>query len=479
MRAVAARFRCSENMGFRVDRASATCRGAGDRRPVAFVHDMDLEGARRAGRSTWPTAARLLRGRLHGGAGSGIADSDGFNALCRQTAGLPWREIALLPRASPATCSRPARPLTQDYMRPRSPATPALARGLVAAVRRALRPGRGRSTTGPPSGRIAGDRGRARSRRQPRRRPHHPALPQHRRVDRCGRISSSLGPTARRESEIAIKLDSEAGGRACRRRDRSARSSSTARASKACTLRFGPVARGGLRWSDRHLDFRTEVLGLAKAQQAEERGDRAGRRQGRIRAEAVARAAATATAVAAEARAAYEILHRPASRHHRQSRRRPRSIPPPSVVRRDGDDPYLVVAADKGTATFSDTANAIAGGAASGSATPSPAAARTATTTRRWGSPRAAPGWRWSAISARWTSTSRPTPVHRGRRRRHVRRRVRQRHAALAGDQAGRRLRPSRHLHRSGPGSGGRARPSASGMFDLPRVEPGRTTTAR
>ncbi len=70
-------------------------------------------------------------------------------------------------------------------------------------------------------------------------------------------------------------------------------------------------------------------------------------------------------------------------------------VPPADVVRHDGDDPYLVVAADKGTATFSDIANALAAAnTASGSTTPSPRAARPATTTRRWASPRAAPGKR-------------------------------------------------------------------------------------
>ena len=76
-------------------------------------------------------------------------------------------------------------------------------------------------------------------------------------------------------------------------------------------------------------------------------------------------------------------------------RRRARSCRRKDVVRHDGDDPYLVVAADKGTATFSDIANEIADRAtASGSATRSPPAARSATTTRRWASPPGAPGSR-------------------------------------------------------------------------------------
>ena len=83
-------------------------------------------------------------------------------------------------------------------------------------------------------------------------------------------------------------------------------------------------------------------------------------------------------------------------------------VPPRDVVRHDGDDPYLVVAADKGTATFSDIANEISVSTGSGSATRSPPAARPATTTRRWASPPAAPGSRSSGTSATWASTPRP-----------------------------------------------------------------------
>ncbi|MEO1574174.1 MAG: NAD-glutamate dehydrogenase, partial [Pseudomonadota bacterium] len=121
-------------------------------------------------------------------------------------------------------------------------------------------------------------------------------------------------------------------------------------------LRGGPVARGGLRWSDRKEDFRTEVLGLMKAQKVKNTlivptgakggfvckqlpdGDR--------------------EAIGAEVVRCYQqfisglldITDNLADGA---------TVPPPQVVRHDGDDPYLVVAADKGTATFSDTANAI------------------------------------------------------------------------------------------------------------------------
>jgi len=123
-------------------------------------------------------------------------------------------------------------------------------------------------------------------------------------------------------------------------------------------LRFGPIARGGLRWSDRPEDFRTEVLGLVKAQQVK-----------------------NAIIVPVGAKGAFVPRQTPAGADRETVMREgticykifvstlldvtdnldvDTVIPPPDVVRRDGDDPYLVVAADKGTASFSDTANGIA-----------------------------------------------------------------------------------------------------------------------
>jgi glutamate dehydrogenase len=122
-------------------------------------------------------------------------------------------------------------------------------------------------------------------------------------------------------------------------------------------LRFGPVARGGIRWSDRREDFRTEILGLVKAQSVK-----------------------NAVIVPAGAKGGFVLKQAPspADREARQLEAVAcyrqfisalldvtdnlvdgRAVPPPGVVRHDDDDPYLVVAADKGTATFSDIANEI------------------------------------------------------------------------------------------------------------------------
>lgn len=123
-------------------------------------------------------------------------------------------------------------------------------------------------------------------------------------------------------------------------------------------LRAGPVARGGLRWSDRRDDFRTEILGLMKAQRVK-----------------------NAVIVPTGAKGGFypKMLPDPANRdawlrEGTESYRifirtllsvtdnlvKGKVVHPKSVVIRDGDDPYFVVAADKGTATFSDVANALA-----------------------------------------------------------------------------------------------------------------------
>lgn len=122
-------------------------------------------------------------------------------------------------------------------------------------------------------------------------------------------------------------------------------------------LRGDKIARGGLRWSDRHEDFRTEVLGLMKAQQVKnavivpmgakggfvvknppEEGGRA--------------------AFQAEGVECYKIFIR-GLLDITDNRKGADVIPPQDVVRYDEDDPYFVVAADKGTATFSDIANGL------------------------------------------------------------------------------------------------------------------------
>ena len=123
-------------------------------------------------------------------------------------------------------------------------------------------------------------------------------------------------------------------------------------------LRFGPVARGGLRWSDRREDFRTEVLGLVKAQMVKNTvivpvGSKGGFFVKRPP------AGGDREAQLAEGIACYRLFIN-GLLDLTDNIVDGRIVPPADVVRHDGDDPYLVVAADKGTATFSDIANSIA-----------------------------------------------------------------------------------------------------------------------
>lgn len=122
-------------------------------------------------------------------------------------------------------------------------------------------------------------------------------------------------------------------------------------------LRGDVIARGGIRWSDRHEDFRTEVLGLMKAQQVK-----------------------NSVIVPMGAKGGFVVKRPPLNGDRKaqydegvacykrfisgllditDNRKGKKVVPPKDVVRHDGDDPYLVVAADKGTATFSDIANGL------------------------------------------------------------------------------------------------------------------------
>ena len=142
-------------------------------------------------------------------------------------------------------------------------------------------------------------------------------------------------------------------------------------------LRGGPIARGGIRWSDRREDFRTEVLGLLKTQMVKNAvivpvGSKGGY--------VLKRPPADRVALAGEGLACYRefisaLLE--LTDNYREDEGEGGAedgagegagagagiAPPPDTVRHDGDDPYLVVAADKGTATFSDPANELSAAA--------------------------------------------------------------------------------------------------------------------
>ena len=125
-------------------------------------------------------------------------------------------------------------------------------------------------------------------------------------------------------------------------------------------LRFGQVARGGLRWSDRREDFRTEVLGLVKAQMVKNAVIVPDRLQGRLLRQAAARPDRRPRRLAGRGHRVLQGVHLGLLDITDNLRRHRRSCRRSAVVRHDEDDTYLVVAADKGTATFSDIANGVA-----------------------------------------------------------------------------------------------------------------------
>jgi len=124
-------------------------------------------------------------------------------------------------------------------------------------------------------------------------------------------------------------------------------------------LRAGPVARGGIRWSDRRDDFRTEVLGLMKAQRVKNAVIVPTGAKGGFYPKLLPNPALDRDGWAAEGQASYELYIR-SLLSITDNIVEDKVVHPEGVLIRDGEDPYFVVAADKGTARFSDIANGIA-----------------------------------------------------------------------------------------------------------------------
>ena len=261
----------------------------------------------------------------------------------------------------------------------------------------------------------------------------------------------------------------------CPSRGRSSRSSSTRPRVEGVHLRFGPVARGGLRWSDRAEDFRTEILGLVKAQMVKNTvivpvGAKGGFYGKRLPDPSVDREAWLAEGVACYQLFITSLLDVTDNIVDGDV------VPPTDVIRYDGDDPYLVVAADKGTATFSDIANEISidAGFWLGDAFASGGSAgydhKAMGITARGA---------WESVQRHFREMGIDSPdhgLHLRRHRRHERRRVRQRHAAQQAHQAGGRLRPPARVHRPRSRPGRAAGPSGSGCSRCPG-RAGPTTT--
>jgi glutamate dehydrogenase len=341
-----------ENLGFRVvnERTYRVApAGAGESERV-WLHDMTLE---REGGAAIDIAAthRPLEQTILAVA-AGLADSDGFNRLVL-AAGLDWREVALL-RAFARYLRQIQVPFGQDYLAATLARHAAIAGRIVALFHVRFDPDHADAAA---EARIAGEIETAL------------AAVENLDDDRILRRFVNLVQAARRTNFYQTGPDGAA--------------RFTLTVKFACAevsgmplprplyeifvycprveglhLRFGRVARGGIRWSDRPQDYRTEVLGLVKAQQVKNAvivpvGAKGGFFPQNLP------PASDRAAWLAEGTESYRIFIR-SLLELTDNIVQDRLVPPPRTLRLDGDDPYFVVAADKGTATFSDVANALA-----------------------------------------------------------------------------------------------------------------------
>ena len=340
-----------ENFGFRVLEETPTPARA------AAATAMSTISTCRCRAAATPAAGAEARARWSSAAIAAVlegkAENDPFNQLI-VAAGLEPREVALFRawfRYLRQTGLSYSLVTVVDALR----RAPEVTKGLIALFDAMHDPGarrrRARRRSRPPSRRI--DQ-RPRRRRGDRRGPHpapdprrHRRDPAHQRLRAVGRRRRSPSSSIRRSCpglpapvpwrEIWVYSPRVEG----------------------IHLRGGPIARGGLRWSDRRDDFRTEILGLMKAQLVKNAvivptGAKGGFYPKQLP------PTSSRDAWLAEGTESLSHLHPRPALGHRQYRRRQGRPSGRRGDRDDGDDPYFVVAADKGTATFSDVANAIA-----------------------------------------------------------------------------------------------------------------------
>ncbi len=349
-----------ENMGFRVvDEQTYHVALAGTDALEFWLHDMVLRHP-----VSELVDIQTLRSKLAAGflmVMRGVAENDGYNALILR-AGLGWRDVALI-----RTLSRYLRqirvPFSQDYMWATLTKHAALAERILALFHARFGP------NPPTTDAVRAEQEHAITATIEAELQQVESLDEDRILRRFMNAVATavrtnfyqLGADGMPREVISIKFES-------RRIDAMPLPRPLyeifvyAPRLEGIHLRFGKVARGGIRWSDRPQDFRTEILGLGKAQQVKNavivpvgaKGGFVPKRLIPTSARALGRAA-----VQAEGVATYELFIG-ALLDLTDNIGVDHIVHPESVVRHDDEDPYLVVAADKGTATFSDIANGIA-----------------------------------------------------------------------------------------------------------------------
>ncbi|MER9436813.1 NAD-glutamate dehydrogenase [Mesorhizobium sp. M0618] len=338
-----------ENIGFRVI-SERTFEVGDDQSGLVFIHDMELENS--YGKPIDLTDGGALFEDAFLSVWRGDVDNDGYNGLA-QTAGLWSGEITIL-RAYGRYLQQVGIPQSQDFIAAALNRYPDIARGLHALFIARLGP------TAETEGVVAAKHLKAKIKDALEDVPNIDDDTIIRRylnlIEASLRTNHFVADTKAKGQSLAIKLDSHAveGLPAPRPwREIFVYGSEV----EGLHLRFGPVARGGLRWSDRAQDYRTEVLGLVKAQQVKNAvivpvGAKGGFYPKKLPMSA-GRDAIFEAGTSAYKNFVSSLLS------ITDNIGLDGVIPPAGVIRRDPDDPYFVVAADKGTATFSDTANAI------------------------------------------------------------------------------------------------------------------------
>ncbi|MCO5155262.1 MAG: NAD-glutamate dehydrogenase [Aquamicrobium sp.] len=341
-----------ENMGFRViSERTFEIPGEEDAAPV-FIHDMELAGE--AGRPIDLGDGGALLEEVFLSIWRGETDNDAYAALVR-SAGFHAREIQLL-RAYGRYLQQAGIPQSQDFIAAALNRYPDIARALFSLFEARFDPafGEDRAVTARHLNAAIGD-----ALEEVPSLDDDTILRRYRNLIESSLRTNYYAPETEGPRSLAIKLDSRAvtglpdpkpwreifvyGPEV-----------------EGVHLRYGPVARGGLRWSDRAQDYRTEVLGLVKAQQVKNAvivpvGAKGGfyprlLPAGGGRAEVFAAGRAAYVNFISSLLSVTDNIDGDAL------------TTPEGVTRHDGDDPYFVVAADKGTATFSDTANGISQG---------------------------------------------------------------------------------------------------------------------
>ena len=326
----------------------------------AWIYDF---GLRRG--TSMPEGARKLFQDAFMAVWQGLAESDGFSALVLD-GGLDWRKVSIL-RAYAKYFRQGGTPFSQEYIEASLLANVPLARLLVDLFEVRFRPGNGHGPTGVDA--EAHDRVTMAEEIEKSIRSGLDTVAS---LDQDRIIRSYLATikatlrtnfyqpdsTGRAKSYLSLKVEPTKVPDLPEPRPAFEIFVYSPRV-EGVHLRFGAVARGGLRWSDRREDFRTEVLGLVKAQMVKNTvivpvGSKGGFYCKQLPDPSVDREAWLAEGVACYKTFISGLLDITDNLVDGAT------VPPPMVVRHDSDDSYLVVAADKGTATFSDIANGVA-----------------------------------------------------------------------------------------------------------------------